>query len=291
MNRNNIQVYIGTLFVGENEIEACKQSVKDQTCSNITHEIFNYLPNKEAHDTLYARFMKLSSEYDYFIKLDADMVFVRNTIVEEMLEIFENNTNLDQAIFTVRDWYSDSNIIGMHMFSNRVCWKIDKESLFVDTDPYILGEKMIISDGIAPVAFHSPNPSLEEAFIFGFHRALKITQRGRLMKNTKRARVQMDLLQKAWNTLNRDKDIRRVAVICGAEEAFKSNVVGIENKSDLFQNNIDYLKSINIPEFIKTYQNSWGSSSLKLRLRYFYYCKLSDILFSFVKIKSLKNKL
>ncbi len=283
------KIYIGTLYVGENELDDCKQSVQEQTFKNIKHEIFSHLPNKEAHDTLYSRFMELSNEYDYFIKLDADMVLVRNTVVEEMLEIFEKNTNLDQAIFTVRDWYSDSDIIGMHMFSNRVRWKIDKESLFVDTDPYILGEKIIISDNIAPVAFHSPNPSIKEAYIFGFHRALKVIQRGRLRKNTKRAKLQMGLLQNAWSKLKKDKDIRRAAVIYGAEEAFKSNMKSLVSKSELFKKNIEDIRSIDISEFIKRYQNSWDSNSLKLRLRYFFYCELSDILRSFFNIKKWKN--
>jgi len=256
------KVYIGTLYVGENEIEECKESIKKQTFQNITHEIFSYLPNKEAHDTLYSRFMELQNEYDYFIKLDADMVFKRETIVEELLIIFENTKNLDHAVFSVHDWYSDSDIMGMHIFSNRVSWSISEEALFVDPDPKRKGQKIVCWDAPAPVADHSPNPSIEEAYMFGYHRALKVVQRDRWIKNTSQSEFQLKLLQKAWQCLLEDNDPRRLAVVLGAEKAFEVKDIHLASKHDsMLENEISKIETMAFDETVELLKKYWNGNS------------------------------
>ncbi|MDY0403004.1 hypothetical protein [Sulfurovum sp.] len=273
----DIKVYIGTLYVGENEIEECKKSIKAQTFKNITHEIFSFLPNKEAHDTLYSRFMELQNDYDYFIKLDADMVLIRDTIVDELVEIFQEDKDLDHAVFSVHDWYSDSNIMGMHMFSNRVKWIISpKETLFVDRSPKRNGKRVTYSNSPAPVAYHSPNPSLEEAFMFGYHRALKVVQRDRLLKKTSGAKFQLELLQKAWNCLLKERNQRRLAVIVGAEYVFQnqdSKTLVHKGNNETLKHLIDTINDIEIESFILSHTKDWK----RYNLRYIKYVLLPKI--------------
>lgn len=272
-----IRVYIGTLYVGENEIEECKESVKNQTFSNITHEIFSYLPNKEAHDTLYSKFMELQNEYDYFIKLDADMVFIRDTIVDELVEIFESHENLDHAVFSVHDWYSDSDIMGLSIFSNRVKWIISNEQLFVDHSPNIKGERIIFNSNPAPVAYHGHNPSLEEAYMFGYHRALKIVQRNKIIKNTNQAKFQLNLIQKSFECIKNNYELKRIAVILGAEKALKSSESKLENKIGVYdENELDTLKYDKIFNNFKYY---WDRESYGFKLRYFKYVVIYEFVF------------
>lgn len=289
MIAKNKKIYVGTLYVGENELEACKQSVKNQTVSNITHEIFSHLPNKEAHDTLYNRIMELQNEYDYFIKLDADMVLKRDTIIEELVDIFETEQNLDHAVFSVDDWYSNTQIMGMHMFSNRVKWDIRKDGLFVDPNPIIKGNRIMCWDTPAPVADHSPNPSISEAYMFGYHRALKIVQRNRVHKITNAAKFQLELLQSAWQCLIKDQNIIHAAVIEGANRVFSSNQKVLDrkilNEDDVSQ----MLDDVSIEEFIKLNRKKWDKKSFGYKLRYFRYCKLSDIIYSVPISEKFKN--
>lgn len=285
----NKKIYIGTLYVGENELEECKKSVQEQTHKNIKHEIFSFLPNKEAHETIYGKFMELRNEYDYFIKLDADMVLNRNTLLEELINYFEKNRNLDQAVFSLNDWYSNTIIMGMHMYSNRVSWGKINGSLFVDPNPNIPGERKIEWNNPSPVADHSPNPSIIEAYMFGYHRALKIVQRDRFHKITDSAKFQLNLLQHAWKALLNNKNYTRLAVIYGANEVFNSKAISLDKKSLDDEQTINNIKNINIDNFINVNKKYWDSETTFYKLRYFRYCKLSDIIYYFEPNNRIKN--
>ena len=166
--------------MGEKEIEECKKSVQSQTYGNITHEVFSYLPNKEAHDTLYSRFMELQGEFDYFIKLDADMVFKRVDVVERIVNYLEDNRQIDQLSLSVYDFYTDKPIPAIHIFSKNCEWKLTSENLFVDNNPQVKYERKFIwykSVFESPV-LHSFNPYLRHAYIYGYHKAKKAFQRG-----------------------------------------------------------------------------------------------------------------
>ena len=288
----NIKVFIGTLYAGENEIDECINSVKEQTFKNIKHEVFKDLPNKMAHHTLYKRFMALQEEYDYFIKLDADMVFKDSTIVEQLVAIFQKDNKIDQAVFSVHDWCSNSNIFGMHMFTDRVKWDLSKEDLFVDPDPIKEGEKLVVTQSPSPVADHSPNPSFEQAFIFGYHRALKVVQRGRFRrKSSRRAQEQLQLLQLIWQGLQFYQfDERRLAVIIGAEYVFKNNCRYIEDKTNIAKT--DYYNQLLLDSLLKKYDKRWNKSSFMYTFRFFIYVTFPYlILYLPKKAKKLTRKI
>ena len=68
-----MKILIGILHCIENEYELCIQSLQEQSVKNWNHFVIRDLPNAEAHNALYSRFMEGSKEYDLFLKLDADM--------------------------------------------------------------------------------------------------------------------------------------------------------------------------------------------------------------------------
>lgn len=171
------RILIGTLFSGENEFAACVQSIHAQTYKHWNHVVIKNLPNLVAHERLYQAFVDASSEYDLFIKMDADMVFIDENCLTTIVDKFQANANLDHWLTVVDDWFSNSLILGFHVFSNRARWKIPEgERLFVDPMPTIVGELKITHVAPAPLVRHAFDPSGYQAFHFGVHRMLKVVQ-------------------------------------------------------------------------------------------------------------------
>lgn len=217
VNMSNTRVLIGTLYCGENEFQAHKRSIEWQTFSNWEHIVFENLPNKVAHDRLYRTFTERSSEYDIFVKLDADMVFSRKSSLSELVSLFQSEPDLDHAILAVHDWASDSLILGLHVFSNRVYWERSAEQLFVDHSPNVPGKRLVTYSAPAPVADHGPDPSPFQGFHFGVHRALKVVQNDRSDFRLFRSRMQWKLLTNVWMRFVNTQDRRLGLIIQGAD--------------------------------------------------------------------------
>jgi hypothetical protein len=251
MMRDAPRVLIGTLYCGENEFEALKQSLCDQTYPHWEHVVYKDLPNKEAHDRLYRTFMEEQDDFDLFLKLDADMVFRSDEGLEQIVRIFEETSSLDHLTLAVRDWYSDSLIEGLHTFSDRAQWETREESRFVDPSPIIPGKKRKLWTEPAPVVDHSPDPSPFQAFRFGVHRTLKVVQRDRWIMRFRQATGQWNLLRSCWEHFEEVGDRRLGLALLGAEEVFQGRVGGadydreqnrlerrLQNYKDLSENDI-----------------------------------------------------
>ena len=217
------RVWIGTLYSGEREFPECVCSLEAQSFRNFEHQVFRFLPNLEAHRRLYRTIMDRADEFDVFVKLDADMVFKDAGALAQIASIFRDNVGLDHCVFSVADWYSGTDILGLHSYSGRAHWGDLDDPLFVDPDPAIPGRKMELWDCPAPIAEHSPNPSLRQAFFFGLHRGLKVVQRGTQRKNRFQCRFQFELLKRVWALFREGRDQRRGAALFGAEEALTSD--------------------------------------------------------------------
>lgn len=98
---NNQKVLVLTLYSGENEYEESKKSVKEQNYEYIEYRCFENLPNKEAHDRLYKTIMDESSNFDIFIKLDADMILEEKDFILKVVSYFIENDNVDLLSYTV----------------------------------------------------------------------------------------------------------------------------------------------------------------------------------------------
>lgn len=227
---------IVTLYSGEQELASSTRSLEEQTFTNWHRQILRDLPNIEAHRRLYDLIMESRREFDLFVKLDADMVFERRTALSEIVEVFQRTRELDHAIFSVSDWASKQAIMGLHAYSNRVQWLSSAETLFVDPRPNVPGQWQFVWQAPAPVAKHMPDPSVSQAYVFGYHRALKVVQRGRFLKDVDQAEMQLNLLRAVWRAYESSRDPRRALVLFGAEDAFASKekvlVDKIESGSD-----------------------------------------------------------
>jgi hypothetical protein len=164
-----------TLYCGESEFEECKRSIRSQYYSNVEHVVIKDKPNKEAHNILYSLIMENKDRYDLFIKLDADMVIEDPGFIGLLVDRFQNDISLDMFSYTVFDCFTQSKIWGVNSFSSRCFWKESSEGLFVDAAPDFPGVKDKAVDEKCMVS-HCKSPGNYQAFMFGFHRGLKVIQ-------------------------------------------------------------------------------------------------------------------
>lgn len=210
-----------TLYSGENEFEQSQAALRAQTFDRWEQRVFAHMPNKAAHDALYAEIMQRAGEFELFVKLDADMVLASPDTLGMMVQLFVDDPGLDHAVFGLEDFMSDSKLMGLHLFSNRVRWRLGGERLFVDPDPIVPGERRLVRDPPAPVAQHAPDPSPYQAFHFGVHRALKAFQPGRERANYEQAFKQWTLLKRVWRHFESDPDPRLGLAVLGADLVWK----------------------------------------------------------------------
>lgn len=164
-----MKLFIGTLYCGENELEACTAKINSQTYRDFQHFVYRFLPNKEAHDTLFRDFLNCP-EFDILVKIDADTVLCEDTFFERVVSMFRERPDIDLIEFVQYDFYEM--VVNMSLNCYRQGFGVvDKGELFVDRITDIPRERRMISDYVSSV--HCPNPSDAQAFHFGFHAQLK----------------------------------------------------------------------------------------------------------------------
>lgn len=210
------RVLILSLYAGEGQFESCCRMLQSQEYKNWTHTVIRDLPEREAHQRLYQTVMENRDEFDYFMKLDADMVFSRRSALREAIAYLGQRPGLDHVVFAVDDWMTQAPILGIHVFSNRVSWGAAPRALYPDPDPHRPGWRESVWGDPAPFIIHSPEPSPYQAFQFGIHRAFKAFSRKKLI-SPMNALVQWRTLKRVWLHFTRSGDHRLGLAIFGAE--------------------------------------------------------------------------
>jgi hypothetical protein len=171
-----IRVRAFILYSQENEYNDCINSLKRQRGIHLTISEIAGLPNLEAHKTLYQRIMDESLDYDFAVKVDADMVFNYDLAILDSINCMMSRGK-DHAVFLLEDYASRRKIYGMHFFTTNCKWELNyAEDLFVDPNPKTIHGMVMINSFPSPIAVHSPNPSLAQAWFYGFHRMKKFLQ-------------------------------------------------------------------------------------------------------------------
>ena len=279
------KVLIITLFSGENEFCDCISSIMKQSYKNFDHTIIANYPNIEAHRSLYSLIMERADRYDLFIKIDADMVLKNNNVIGDVVEYIELNGNIDHAIFSLMDWMTGEIILGMHAFSPNAKWEKTSESLFVDPFPMIPGERAIVKAEPSPVADHSPNPSVMQAFFFGYHRALKVVQRDRVEKKLSQINSQLIVLSSIWSKLKANKDKRFAASIYGAECAFRDGGKHFLRKSAEQMPDLSFLDTHDLDSFTSKYSFWWDKNRFGYKIRALQFILIPDLVNRVFKFK------
>jgi hypothetical protein len=107
------------------------------------------------------------------------MVIARNTFFEEVIEYLYEKPDVDDLEILIHDFFTDTLIFGLHVYSNRYVWKKNDEKIFVDIPQNNQFKYIKDTNRLVPAAYHCPNPSDFQSFHFGVHKAIKVMQRGR----------------------------------------------------------------------------------------------------------------
>jgi len=212
------------MYCGENEFEDCVRSIERQTGVDVEHFVVRDLPNKQAHDTLYRRFMDGAARCDVLVKVDADMVLARNDLFDRIAGKFGALPKLKDLEIAVLDFFSDRLMWGLHAFRSTVTWRRNEESLFVDYNTFLPDERFRDDTELAPAARHCTNPSPFHAFHFGVHRALKVIQPGHATINRVAGRDHWETLECTRAKFARTGDQRIGLAVLGAELALRGGL-------------------------------------------------------------------
>lgn len=241
------RVLVGMMYSGEQEYEQAKQSLKNQTHQHFELFEVTNLPNKLAHDTLYAKFMERSSEFDYFLKLDADMVFAHENVLAEMV-VAINVNGVSNLFAWVKDCPSGLMIPGIQMFRSDTKWEGSDEQLNVDYLPRTFGESRIELD--QNWILHMPAPSKQQLFRYGIHKALKALQPNQKVKSSKKALLHINILVGMYRNLSQNQDF--MLALMGSTLVFSQSFDDIEYNGDLAQSQF---KSLEDPQFYQQLLN------------------------------------
>jgi len=251
-----MKIVVGTLYCGENEYEACCAAISSQTLKPVEHFVIENLPNHEAHDAIYKRFMSFEKEADLFIKIDADMVLDRPTLFEEIAAEFEQDNELDHLQIALHDFFTNQLIAGINTFRSTCRWGTTPNSLFVDHKPVNVRKRRNNWTNLAPAADHCPNPSKFQAFHFGLHKALKVIEAAQ-KNEPQRFWEHVNNIEKTWKHYVEKSDIKLLFACAGAEAVFSS---------ELKANHVDWDSSVS-KEIFCLLENSANLPQLTLNNR------------------------
>jgi hypothetical protein len=214
--RDPERVLVLTLASGEPQLPACRAAVANQA-GPVAHRVIAGLDNRTAHRTLYDAVAAGADEHDLILKVDADMVLGAGA-VEAIRAWFRARPDADHAVFAVDDFYTGRPIFGLHAFSHRCRWPQSLDPLFVDPAPVVPGTSTVVAGAPSPVAAHAPDPSVEQAWSFGVHRALKAVQPNGGRFQAGQAAAQWAILEDTWREYRRTGDRRLAVVLLGAAD-------------------------------------------------------------------------
>jgi len=211
MNHNIIpNVFVGTMYYHEGDYDKCVESIMTQKDVKIKHHVIKNLTEIDAHNELWESWNKVRSQYDFFIKIDADTVLAHEFVISKYWEMFNSNNRITGIQAPLHDYFTDNMICGLNCFRQNVSFSQSKNSLYCDRNVEIGHDIVIKSQNVVseliPAGYHCHNATTRQAFHFGVHRTLK-------------NQIQtIELVKSAWN---KHKDVLRAYVLIGSKYAHK----------------------------------------------------------------------
>ncbi|KYG78192.1 hypothetical protein [Roseivirga spongicola] len=217
-----MKLLVGILRVDEPQFYFLKEQLQRYLADNDDYFVINNLPKNEAHDLLYSTFYKNRNDFDIFLKLDADMFITDDQFIDWLKGKFENDIELDWLHFHIWDYFLEDYISGVNAYSNRVRWTANTDNLY--TDRTLISSSVlkseIVSRPSSKYILHCPDPSDEQAFNFGSHRAIKAFPRGVEMpkRNSTHGEVFFLLCKSIFLNFTRQKLIAMAAYILAVKK-------------------------------------------------------------------------
>jgi hypothetical protein len=228
------RVLVGTLYSGENEFDELVESVKKQRNVMVEHLVIKNLSEYEAHKLLYSFWNEHKHEYDYFLKLDADIVLTDQNKLFYTYLILQWDKNITGMQVALHDFYTDKSLNGVGIFTPQVYFEIDDNEKSLRCDRGDKGHNIKLSSdftkeiNLYPYGIHGKNPNKYQLFRFGAYRMKK---------------AQYEVLKDCYLAHKKYSEIdnRRLFCLYGAYLYDKLDIVDYNNK--------DFIEYVNKLEF------------------------------------------
>ena len=167
------KILVGTMACGEKEFPACQQAIAAQKYVIVKHYVIENKPEIVAHQELFQYWNENRSDFDLFVKIDADTVLEKDDSLFKLWKIFSTDSEISAVQTGLLDYFSNQMISGLNSFSPEVSFSIPTDPLFCDRIEEV-GHKKILKPkdtlDIFPIARHCLYPSPKQAFHFGYRR-------------------------------------------------------------------------------------------------------------------------
>ena len=168
----DLNILIITTYSDEAQITLQKELIKSQVNINCEHIIIEGLNKVDSQKEFHSTAIKNKNNFDYIIKLDADMVPVDELALYKLVQ-FAIDKKVDRLTMPVFDFFTNTFIMGVHIIKASKVPEIHNITEN-NTDGWIgemSGERYFYTK--CRYVNHAFNPSLEQSVRYGLHRGLK----------------------------------------------------------------------------------------------------------------------
>ena len=166
-----INIFVGTAYSGENEFDQCIKQIDAQKGVRIRHYIVFDKPILPAFEEMYSEWSEIKHEMDMFVQIDADVILNSDDCILSIYNTIKN-TKYNVISYPLYDHFTNKNIWALNSYLPSIEFVTLKDKYKPDMEfknavryPTTLNSEI--------KGEHSPNPSMIQAFHFGWHRELR----------------------------------------------------------------------------------------------------------------------
>lgn len=225
------RVFVGTMHCAEGDYLSSCEAIQRQQDVIVESVVIRDLPEKEAHNALWAAWREARPHCDMFVKVDADTVLAHPRVLVEFWNTMQSNARITGIQAPLLDYFTDGFINGLNCFSPKVTFLDTTDPLYcdrVDVDHDIIVRSTDVVEALRPAGYHCFEATELQAFHFGVHRCLK------------RQTGVLDLVKQAWR---RHHDRRRGLALLGATEAHRFDNGGFNYSDALLNETFESVKN------------------------------------------------
>lgn len=170
------RVFVGTLYSGEADYDACLAALIGQTGVAVTHHVVRDRDERTAHNLLWDAWHAERGSHDAFVKLDADVVLRSPTTLAEVVARLDA-TGATGLQASLHDHMTEALISGLNAYTSAVTFGVTGDDLWCDRN-VALGNTRVLRDSevpssLTPAGYHCHHASELQGFRYGLHRAMK----------------------------------------------------------------------------------------------------------------------
>jgi hypothetical protein len=173
-SQSQYRVVVLSTHFNEAQLDQHFESLSKQKDCTYLHYVIKNKAFIEGQAELHKIAQQKKNQARYFLKLDGDMVIVEETFLKKVCDFLDRSpTSVSRLTLPVHDYFTGMQLLGVHV------WRADRTPQSVKITPPRGDAWLDIIPGITvpklktEQVLHAHNPSVLQAFRFGFNRAIK----------------------------------------------------------------------------------------------------------------------